>query len=347
MKNYSARLLNFFLLLASVALVVVFLSLSKSIMVPFCWALVLSLMVLPVSRWFEKVLSNRALGVILCIVVVFVFFLSILFLLSSQVLALTDEVPELNDKFGKYIADFRTYVEDRWNIPYGEQPEELQKRLSEFLRSGLGWASAAFFGTVRMIATIVMIPLFMFFMLNYRHRVVGFVERKYKQSNSSQVMNTMAKITDAFQGYLSGLMLETLVVAIMVYVALLILGIPHALLFGVFMAVMNLIPFIGVFIASTVAILYVFLIKDPLIYPVLTLLVLWGIQIFENNLVKPYVVGDQLHLNPFVIILVVLFGGMIWGASGMILFIPFLAAMKIIFHEIEPLKPWAYLLGDD
>ncbi|HKK88656.1 MAG TPA: AI-2E family transporter, partial [Saprospiraceae bacterium] len=347
MNNYSARLLNFFLLLASIALVILFLSLSKSLMVPLCWALVLSLMVLPVSRWFEKVVSNRALGVVLCIVLVFVFFLAILFLLSSQVVALTDEVPELNEKFGRYIADFRAYVEDRWNIPYGQQPEELQKQLSEFLRSGLGLASAAVFGTVRMIATIVTIPLFMFFMLNYRHRVVGFLERHYKKRDTSQVMGTMAKITDAFQGYLSGLMLETLIVAIMVYVALLILGIPHALLFGVFMAVMNLIPFIGVFIASTVAILYVFLIKDPIIYPIVTLFVLWGIQIVENNFVKPYVVGDQLHLNPFVIILVVLFGGMMWGASGMILFIPFLAALKIILHEIEPLEPWAYLLGDD
>ncbi len=347
MNNYSTRLFNIFLLLASVALLIVFLSLSKSLMVPLCWALVLSLMVLPVSRWFEKVLSNRALGVILCILVVTVFFLSILFLLSAQVVSLTDEVPELNEKFGKYIADFRSYVEDRWNIPYSQQPEELQKRLSEFLRNGLGWASAAFLGTVKMIATIVTIPLFMFFMLNYRHRLVGFVQRQYKERNPGQVMDTMAKITGAFQGYLSGLMLETLVVAIMVYVALLILGIPHALLFAVFMAVMNLIPFIGVFIASSTAILYVFLIKDPLIYPILTLFVLWGIQIVENNFVKPYVVGDQLHLNPFVIILVVLFGGMIWGASGMILFIPFLAALKIILHEIEPLKPWAYLLGDD
>src|SRR6056297_532298 len=99
MNNYSARLLNFFLLLASIALVILFLSLSKSLMVPLCWALVLSLMVLPVSRWFEKVVSNRALGVVLCIVLVFVFFLAILFLLSSQVVALTDEVPELNEKF--------------------------------------------------------------------------------------------------------------------------------------------------------------------------------------------------------------------------------------------------------
>lgn len=347
MNALSTRLVNFFLILASSALVIAFLIISRSLMVPLCWAVVLSLMILPVSRWFEKLVSNRAVGVVLCIVLVFVFFLAILFLLSSQVVALTDEVPELNEKFGKYISDFRSYVEERWNIPYGEQPQELQKRLSEFLKSGLGWASAAVFGTMRIVATIVMIPLFMFFILNYRHRVVGFVERKYKKDNSSQVMATMAKITDAFQGYLSGLMLETLVVAIMVYVGLLILGIPHALLFGVFMAVMNLIPFVGVFIASTTAILYVFLIKDPIIYPILTLFVLWGIQIVENNFVKPYVVGDQLHINPFVIILVVLFGGMIWGASGMILFIPFLAALKIIFQEIEPLKPWAYLMGDD
>lgn len=55
--------------------------------------------------------------------------------------------------------------------------------------------------------------------------------------------------------------------------------------------------------------------------------------------------GSKVSLNPFVAILALLVGGKIWGPAGMILFIPFLAMLKVMFDVIDPLKPCGFLLG--
>ena len=67
----------------------------------------------------------------------------------------------------------------------------------------------------------------------------------------------------------------------------------------------------------------------------------------ENNLITPYIVGRQVQLNPLAVILIIILGGMIWGVSGMLLFIPLLGGIKLIFDETEGLQAYGYLLGDE
>jgi predicted PurR-regulated permease PerM len=110
---------------------------------------------------------------------------------------------------------------------------------------------------------------------------------------------------------------------------------------------MNLIPYVGVFISSFFVILYVFLTTDSLLYPILTFAVLWGIQLFENNIITPLVVGSKVRVNALAVILAILLGGWLWGISGMVLFIPIAGVLKITLERSTTLSPFAYLLGDD
>jgi len=117
------------------------------------------------------------------------------------------------------------------------------------------------------------------------------------------------------------------------------------LAFALFVALFNLIPYVGVFISSSVSILYVFLTTDSLWYPALTFALLWGIQLFENNIVTPYIVGSKIKLNPLVVVLTVFTGATMWGVSGMVLFIPMIGALKVLLDETEATQPYGYLLG--
>ncbi|MCU0399640.1 MAG: AI-2E family transporter, partial [Algoriphagus sp.] len=112
-------------------------------------------------------------------------------------------------------------------------------------------------------------------------------------------------------------------------------------------AIMNLIPYVGVFISSLFAILYVFLTTDTLFYPILTFATLWGIQLFENNIITPLVVGSKVKVNALAVIFAILIGGWLWGVSGMVLFIPLIGVLKITLERNEDLKPFGYLLSDD
>jgi predicted PurR-regulated permease PerM len=70
------------------------------------------------------------------------------------------------------------------------------------------------------------------------------------------------------------------------------------------------------------------------------------VQFLEAYILFPLAVGKRLKINALVIIVVIIAGGIIWGAAGMILFIPFLSILKLIADRSKDLKSLSLLLGD-
>jgi predicted PurR-regulated permease PerM len=71
------------------------------------------------------------------------------------------------------------------------------------------------------------------------------------------------------------------------------------------------------------------------------------IQLLDDYLIEPYIVGGNVHLSPLAIIVILVIGGLLWGVAGMILFIPFLGIAKIIFDHVPSLQPYGFLIGDN
>ena len=65
----------------------------------------------------------------------------------------------------------------------------------------------------------------------------------------------------------------------------------------------------------------------------------------NDHILTPNIVGSYVKLNPFIIILGIIAGGLVWGIPGMFIVVPVLAAFRIIFANIDSLKPYGYLLG--
>ena len=67
--------------------------------------------------------------------------------------------------------------------------------------------------------------------------------------------------------------------------------------------------------------------------------------LIKNNILTPNIVGNYVKINPFMIILGIIAGGMVWGIPGMFVVIPFLAMIRIISEHVPALNPYVYLLG--
>ncbi len=74
---------------------------------------------------------------------------------------------------------------------------------------------------------------------------------------------------------------------------------------------------------------------------------LFGIHLLDANLLLPMIVGAKVRLNGLITIIGVIAGGSIWGITGAFLAIPVIAIIKIIFDQIDSLKPWGMLLGGE
>jgi predicted PurR-regulated permease PerM len=139
----------------------------------------------------------------------------------------------------------------------------------------------------------------------------------------------------------------TRIVSILAGLFFFLIGVKYFVLFAALIAILNLIPYLGVFISSFFAVLYIFLTSDSITYSIIAIAVLWGIQLVENNIITPLVVGSQVKVNALAVLLAILVGGWLWGISGMILFIPLVGVLKISFKKSSDISAFAYLLGDD
>jgi predicted PurR-regulated permease PerM len=81
-------------------------------------------------------------------------------------------------------------------------------------------------------------------------------------------------------------------------------------------------------------------------YLLYVMAIYYFIQLIDNNYIVPYIVASKVKINAVFSIIVVLAGNALWGIPGMFLSIPILAVVKLICDNIEPLKPWGFLLGD-
>jgi predicted PurR-regulated permease PerM len=87
--------------------------------------------------------------------------------------------------------------------------------------------------------------------------------------------------------------------------------------------------------------------KDSLFYPIGVVVVFLTTQFIDNNFLTPRITGSQVKINALATIGVIIIGNMVWGVAGMILFIPLLGTLKILFDNVDVLKPFSILIGED
>lgn len=310
--------------------------------VPLVWGVFFAFALYPISSWLEKRRLPRGLAIGLSILFVFLISIGIIYILLNQVVGLITEIPQMSEnlenKLSKYLDEITLLV--------GEQVMDQEHELELWSFLNPQNLNSTLFQTGKSIILIGIIPLYTFLLMYYKDFFVQFLN-KYSSRNNDQVINWAIDSGHVIQSYLSGMLRVTGIVSVMAGIFFYFIGVKYFILFAAFIAIMNLIPYVGVFISSFFAILYVFLTTETMIYPLVTFAVLWGIQLFENNIITPIVVGSQVKVNALVVVLAILVGGWLWGISGMVLFIPLVGVLKITLERIPESSAFGYLLSDD
>src|SRR5690554_244445 len=328
--------------LLTVVLLVYILYTASFIVVPLVWGMFFTFSLHPLCNWLEKKGVHRVVAILLSMLLIGSFVLGLIFLVTNQMIALITDIPSIGENFRDRLEhsleEIQSFLEIDLNL------DELDWSVYNFLSPDN--LNATLFSTGRSLTLVGIVPLYIFLLLYYQDFFAEFIRRVSIRSNA-RILEWANDVGKVIQGYIVGMAKVTLIVAFLSGLFFYFLGIEYFVLFALWIAVMNLIPYIGVFISSTLVILYVFLTTDAVFYPLLTLAVLWSIQLLENNIITPLVVGAKVNVNALAVILAILIGGGIWGISGMVLFIPLTGIVKITFDRIPSLQPYGYLLGDN
>jgi AI-2 transport protein TqsA len=173
-----------------------------------------------------------------------------------------------------------------------------------------------------------------------------FVVELFDPSQNEKVQAIIIRIRSLINSYVLGLLIEMSVVAVLIFTSMMIIGVKYALLISIMAAVLNIIPYLGIYFCMAIAML-ITTVTSTTGHVVAVAIVFIVTHFLDANLILPHVVGGKVKMNPFITILAVLIGHLIWGIPGMFLFIPLMAMIRLVSDEVPGMKPWAILLGEE
>lgn len=324
-------------LLVVIALLITACLLASDIVVPILIAGILAIVLLPGVKRFEKKMS-ATLSITLVLIGSFMFFIMIGMLVIGQVSDLVSDLPLLETRFSS-LVDRISQTLNTFGISATEQNQLLKRALTTLGTYATGLLAA----TTNIISLVVQVPIYIFLFLIYRNRFRAFMMSLLPDA---QERTWKRDVENVIRGYISGLLLVTLIVSILNSTGLLILGIDHAIFFGILSGVLTIIPYVGIFIGATLPVLMALLTKDSLWYPVGVIIIFSIVQFLEGNFITPRITGSKVSINALAAIVALLIGGKILGIAGMILAIPLLGLAKILLSHTRHLKAFVILIED-
>ena len=319
---------------------------AKSIIVPLVFATILAIVLHPVVNFIVRRKINRVIAIVITLLLALSVIVAFGGLLFSQASRFSESWPVLVDKFTLILNESITWAAGYFDI----NPQKIHEWIIKTKTELINTSSAAIGHTLVVVGNglviLFLVPVYIFMILFYQPLLLEFIRRLFAENHQSKVSEIVTQIKTVIQRYLIGLVIEAVMVAIMDSVALLILGIDYAILLGIIGALLNVIPYIGGIVAVALPMMIAIATKSTAWYAVYVLAAYYFIQLIDNNYIVPYIVSSKVKINALFSIIVVLAGNALWGIPGMFLSIPLLAIVKLIFDNIEPLKPWGFLLGD-
>jgi predicted PurR-regulated permease PerM len=332
-------------LLLLVYLVLFGLYLGRDILSPLGFAFLFAVLLRPLEKRFLSWRIPKVLSIMLTLLVAILFVAGLITFLSKQIASFVQDVPAIKNNLYNLWHQFQHWVTTTFNLSRADQDKFVQKATADTINN-IGPVDTI--GTITAsVGTIILLPVYIFLFLYYRALLLRFVVELFEERTHENVQHVIHEIRYVVQHYITGLLTETSIVAVLNVTGLLIIGAPFAILLGIIAAILNLVPYIGGLIAVGLTALITFSNTGSLPMASWAIIVFLIVQFIDNNFLVPRIIASRVQLNALISIIGVLIGGALCGISGMFLSIPFLAICKVIFDKVDDLKPWGRLLGDD
>lgn len=308
---------------------------------PVALSLILYYLLNPVIDWMEKKKIPRLYG----IGIVFLIILGLL------IWGVTTLIPLIQEQISQLIINWPSYWNDISNQVAGliqsEEFSRLQAQFQEYNQNLMNTISdqanvvldstfsgiGSFVGTVtNIVVAIFTMPFILFYLLkdgkNIPPNLLRFVPSKIRR----KTYRVMTEMNLQISQYVRGQLLVAFFVGLMFWIGFAIVGLDYAVTLGILAGFLNIIPYLGSFLATIPALVVAIVTSPGMLLKVL--LVFMIEQFIEGRFVSPQILGSNLKIHPITIIFVLLTAGKLFGVLGVLLGIPGYAILKIIVTHI-------------
>jgi predicted PurR-regulated permease PerM len=275
-----------------------------------------------------------------------IFFITLLALLISQVKGFYSEWPLLQTKFLDSMESLSVWINQEYNFNKEQQTSWITKVFNESGMSLMSIVGDTLAASAVWAVLLILIPIYAILILYYRHRWVEVLYRLFPSQGRDRIREILQLSIQSYYNFIKGMLVVYLIVGVLNSTGLYILGIPHPFLFGFIASVLTFIPYVGILVASLLPISMAWITYNSIWYPIGVVGIFALVQYLEANVIFPLAVSSRLKINTLVTIMVIIAGGLIWGVSGMILFVPFLGILKLVADRTPDLKTLSIILGE-
>ncbi len=318
---------------------------GQEVFIPLGYAVLISFLLYPSCAWMERKGIGRMTAIIITLSVLTLLVIGIAGLLVTQFLAFLKEWPALQSKILVALTDTGRALSHFLRVSE-EQQTKLLSRLTEEIAGGtFSLARTAISLSAISAVMLILIPVYTVLILYYRHQWVKVLYRIFPAERSENTKEILVLTIQAYFNFIKGMGIVYLVVGILNSLGLVILGVPHPVLFGFIASILTFIPYVGIMIGSLLPIAMAWTTYDSVWYAFGVVVVFTVVQYLEANVIFPIAVSNRLKVNTLAVLIAIFVGGALWGVSGMILFVPFVGIAKLIADHNYRLKTLSMLLG--
>lgn len=331
-----------------------------SVIMPFLsGALLAYLLYIPASRIEKnfiksknKILKRKAKSISVLLTYILAILL-IIVLVNFILPIITDSVIELVNNFQGYwnaaINRLNTLPED--SILKSELVDNIVKSLGEaiqsidfkkyinpdkitsYIKSVLGVATGIFDVFVTIVVSV--------YILLQRGQIVKFFKRlglaMFDEKTCDKIGKYVNSTNTIFFKFISGQLLDAVIVGILVTIAMSIIGVKYSVLLGFMIGIFNVIPYFGAIVAVVISII-ITIITGGLSQAIVMAIVVIILQQIDSNIINPKIIGNSLEISPLLVIFAVTVGGAYFGVLGMFLAVPIIAVLKIVINDYIDFK---------
>lgn len=309
------------------------------VLLPFLISLIVAYALQPIVELLVRRKVPRGVAIL-------VIYLAFVLLVAIAVL---QAIPAVTRQFTQLTAHFPILIQqiDQWAGALSAHkkylPDAVRTGIEDALtraEQGLAGSVANLFtmltSTVSAIFVIFVVPFLVFYMLKDGRSLGRSLLRTLPARRRPQVKTLLLTVDETLGTYVRSQLLVMLVVGVLTYAGFLIIGLPYALLFATFLAVVDVIPYIGPLLGAAPALILGLSISPQMALKVLIVNVV--VQQLEGNLISPQIMGKTLHMHPMAIVAALLIGGEVGGILGLVCAVPILAVVKVVLKTVKDLR---------
>ena len=322
---------------------------ARALMLPVVLAVLFSILLAPSVRALRRVHVPEAFGALIVLLVVMAVLGFAIDKLSEPATEWLNKAPqslsqiELKTKTLKnFVGEIRRLTDRITTMTRG--PGEKPPR--EVVVENVNWSGVLLGQTQYFLVGSLSTLILLYFLLasgdTFLRKLVRILPRLRDKVRAVEVTR---EIQHEIGRYFLTVGCINIALGVVTAIAMWILGMPNPALWGVLVAILNFIPYVGPTVSLITLTLAALLTFETLSQALLVPLVFIGLTLFEGQFLQPIIVGRRLALNPVVIFISFLVWGWLWGIAGLLIAVPLLVTIKICCDHLQTLAPIAEFLG--